>query len=112
MLIVMEKGATAEQVRCVTDRIKALGFKPHPIPGAERLAIGITGNHGPLDPAEFEIIPGVLQAIRVTKPYKLVSREVKAADTVVEVGGRPVGGRRSIGPCSGGVMSGLLGRRR
>ncbi|PYS93746.1 MAG: 3-deoxy-7-phosphoheptulonate synthase [Acidobacteria bacterium] len=103
MLIVMEKGATAEQVRCVTDRIKALGFKPHPIPGAERLAIGITGNHGPLDPAEFEIIPGVLQAIRVTKPYKLVSREVKAADTVVEVGGRPVGGRRVTviaGPCA------------
>jgi 3-deoxy-7-phosphoheptulonate synthase len=103
MLVVMEKGASEDQVRAVTERIRALGLKPHPIPGAERLAIGITGNHGPLDPAEFEILPGVQQAIRVTKPYKLVSREVKAPDTVVDVGGRPVGGRRIAiiaGPCA------------
>ncbi len=103
MLVVMEKGASEEQIRAVTERIRTMGLRPHPIPGAERLAIGITGNHGPLDPAEFEILPGVQQAIRVTKPYKLVSREVKAPDTVVEVGGRPVGGRRIAiiaGPCA------------
>jgi len=103
MLIVMDKAATGEQIRCVVDRIRALGFRPHPMPGAERTAIGITGNHEPIDPAEFEILPGVRQAIRVTRPYKLVSREVKPADTVVEVGGRPIGGPRLsviAGPCA------------
>jgi 3-deoxy-7-phosphoheptulonate synthase len=103
MLIVMEKGATEEQIGSVTGKILALGLRPHPIPGAERTAIGITGNHGPLDPAEFEMIPGVLQALRVTKPYKLVSREMKPTDTVVEVGGRPIGGERIAviaGPCA------------
>ncbi len=103
MLIVMESSATEEQIRAVADRIRALGLRPHPIPGAERTAIGITGNHGPLDPAEFEILPGVQQAIRVTKPYKLVSREVKTADSVIPVGGYPVGGKRLTiiaGPCA------------
>jgi len=103
MLIVMESDATEEQIRAVTDRIRVLGLRPHPIPGAERTAIGITGNHGPLDPAEFEILPGVQQAIRVTKPYKLVSREVKGADSVIPVGNRPVGGKRLTiiaGPCA------------
>src|ERR1041384_5209194 len=102
VLIVMETGATEEQIRAVTERIRALGLRPHPIPGAERTAIGITGNHGPLDPTEFEILPGVQQAIRVTKPYKPVSREVKGADSVILVGGRPVGGPRLTiiaGPC-------------
>jgi 3-deoxy-7-phosphoheptulonate synthase len=103
VLIVMESGASKEQIQAVTDRIIALGLRPHPIPGAERTAIGITGNHGPVDPAEFEILPGVQQAIRVTKPYKLVSREVKAADSVIPVGGCAVGGDRLTiiaGPCA------------
>jgi 3-deoxy-7-phosphoheptulonate synthase len=103
VLIVMDKGATEEQIRGVEERIRALGYRPHPIPGAERTAIGITGNHGPLDPAEFEMLPGVQEAIRVTKPYKLVSREVKPQDTVVQVGGVAVGGRRVViiaGPCA------------
>ncbi len=103
MLIVMESGATDGQIRAVMERIQTLGLRPHVIPGAERTAIGITGNHGPLDPAEFEILPGVQEAIRVTKPYKLVSREVKAADSVIQVGGRPIGGRRLAiiaGPCA------------
>ena len=103
MLVVMDKGATAEQIRAVEERIRSLGLRPHPIPGAERTAIGITGNHGPIDPAEFEILPGVQEAIRVTKPYKLVSREVKPADSVILVGGRPIGGPRLAiiaGPCA------------
>ena len=103
MLIVMESGATEVQIREVIERIQALGLRPHVIPGAERTAIGITGNHGPLDPAEFEILPGVQEAIRVTKPYKLVSREVKPVDSVIQVGGRPVGGSRLTiiaGPCA------------
>ena len=103
MLIVMRVGATEEEVRTVEERIRLLGFRPHPIPGAERVAIGITGNHSPVDPAEFEGLPGVKEAIRVTRPYKLVSREVKPADSIIDVGGRPIGGPRIAiiaGPCA------------
>jgi 3-deoxy-7-phosphoheptulonate synthase len=103
MLIVMEKGAGEKEILQVTERIVALGLRPHTIPGAERTAIGITGNHGPLDPAEFETLPGVQQAIRVTRPYKLVSREVKPQDTVVQVGRVSIGGARLAiiaGPCA------------
>ncbi|HZN05062.1 MAG TPA: 3-deoxy-7-phosphoheptulonate synthase [Candidatus Polarisedimenticolia bacterium] len=103
MLIVMKVDATAEEVRNVEERVRTLGFKPNRIPGSERTAIGVTGNHGPIDPAEFDGLPGVKEAIRVTRPYKLVSREVKAADSVIEVGGKPIGGRRVAiiaGPCA------------
>ncbi|MCZ6696197.1 MAG: 3-deoxy-7-phosphoheptulonate synthase [Acidobacteria bacterium] len=103
MLIVMDRTASQEQIRAVTERIEALGLRPHPIPGAERMAIGVTGNLGPLDPGEFEVLPGVQQALRVTKPYKLVSREVKMEDSIIEVGGRPIGGRGICliaGPCA------------
>jgi len=103
VLIVMRVGATEEEVRTVEERIRLLGFRPHSIPGAERVAIGITGNHSPVDPAEFEGLPGVKEAIRVTRPYKLVSREVKPADSIIDVGGRPIGGPRIAiiaGPCA------------
>ena len=73
------------------------------MPGAERTAVGITGNHGPVDPAEFEGLPGVAEAIPVSKPYKLVSREVKPDDTVVQISGVRVGGpdiALCAGPCS------------
>ncbi|HET8761308.1 MAG TPA: 3-deoxy-7-phosphoheptulonate synthase, partial [Nitrospiria bacterium] len=75
----------------------------HAIPGAERTAIGITGNQGPLEPAIFESLPGVLEAIRVSHPYKLVSREVKREDSVVRIGGVPIGGGALVvigGPCA------------
>ena len=103
MLIVMQVAATEDEVRAVEERVRLLGFKSHPIPGSERMAIGVTGNHAPIDPAEFEGLPGVKEAIRVTKPYKLVSREVKPKDSIVEVGGRPIGGPRVAiiaGPCA------------
>jgi 3-deoxy-7-phosphoheptulonate synthase len=103
MLIVMAVGATAEQVAAVTAHIEALGLKGHPIPGAQRVAIGITGNTGVLEPALFENLPGVLEVIPVSHPYKLVSREVKPDETVVTVGGVPVGGGHFAviaGPCS------------
>jgi len=103
MLIVMHAAATEAQISAVEEKIRALGLRSHSIPGAERVAIGITGNHGALDPVDFEVLPGVEQALRVTKPYKLVSREVKPADTVVEVGGRLIGGPGLTiiaGPCA------------
>jgi 3-deoxy-7-phosphoheptulonate synthase len=103
MLIVMAVGATSEQVARVTAQIEGLGLKAHTIPGAQRVAIGITGNPGALEPALFESMPGVLEVIPVSHPYKLVSREVKPEDTVVSVGGILVGGGHFAvvaGPCS------------
>jgi 3-deoxy-7-phosphoheptulonate synthase len=83
MLVVMGAAATEQQVRDVCERIEALGLKAHPIPGAARTAIGITGNKGSLDLGVLESLPGVVECIPVSKPYKLVSRDAKAEDTVV-----------------------------
>src|ERR1700677_4428306 len=103
MLIVMNAQATPADIERVCKKIESLGFRPHPMPGAQKTAIGITGNPGPVDPAEFEDFPGVAEAIRVSKPYKLVSREVKSEDSVVRVKGVPIGGGELVfcaGPCS------------
>jgi 3-deoxy-7-phosphoheptulonate synthase len=104
MLVVMRQDATPEQVREVIALVEARGFRAHAIPGAQRTAIGITGNPGALEPAVFEALPGVLEALRVSHPYKLVSREVKPDDSVVHVGAVPVGGNAGVvligGPCA------------
>ena len=103
MLVVMRQDATAEQLNGVVAAIEARGLQAHAIPGVERTAIGITGNQGPLEPAVFEGLPGVLEAIRVSHPYKLVSREVKREDSVVRIGGVPIGGGELVvigGPCA------------
>ncbi|HEX9687704.1 MAG TPA: 3-deoxy-7-phosphoheptulonate synthase [Thermoanaerobaculia bacterium] len=103
MLIVMNSVATAEDVRRVVEAVESLGLQAHPIPGAERTAIGITGNRGAVESAAFENLPGVAEIIPVTAPYKLVSREAKREDTVVSIGGVPVGGSRVAviaGPCA------------
>src|SRR4030095_4329749 len=103
MLIVMEKGVTETEISAVVQKIERMGYKANPIPGAQRVAIGITGNQTPLDPEEFESMPGVKEAIRVTKPYKLVGREMKGEDTVIVVRGREIGGNRLAviaGPCA------------
>ena len=72
MLIVMTAHATETDINRVRQKIESLGFRAHIMPGAQKTAIGITGNPGPIDPAEFEDLPGVAEAIRVSKPYKLV----------------------------------------
>jgi 3-deoxy-7-phosphoheptulonate synthase len=103
MLVVMKNSATPEEIEAVNARIRALGLEPHPIPGAQRVAIGITGNKGAVDAGQFEGMAGVAEAIRVSNPWKLVSREVKAEDTVIDVGGVKLGGGRiavMAGPCS------------
>jgi 3-deoxy-7-phosphoheptulonate synthase len=95
--------ASPQEIANVCEKIQSLGFRPHVMPGAERTAIGITGNHGPVPSAEFEALPGVAEAIPVSKPYKLVSREVKPDDTIVNVAGVAVGGTEltlCAGPCS------------
>jgi 3-deoxy-7-phosphoheptulonate synthase len=99
----MSAQATPADIERVCKKIEALGFRPHAMPGAQKTAIGITGNPGPIDPAEFEDLPGVADAIRVSKPYKLVSREVKSENSVVRIKGVPVGGGDLAfcgGPCS------------
>src|SRR5713226_5115759 len=85
MLVVMQSHASQEQVRAVCERIEALGLKAHPIPGAMRTAIGITGNKDAVDLGVLESMPGVVECIPVSKPYKLVSRDVKEEDTVVRI---------------------------
>jgi 3-deoxy-7-phosphoheptulonate synthase len=103
VLVVMRKDATAEQIRGAQDAIEARGYKAHPIPGAQRTAIGVTGNKGALEAPALEGLPGVLEVIAVTHAYKLVSREVKAEDTIVKVGTVAVGGTELIlvaGPCA------------
>jgi 3-deoxy-7-phosphoheptulonate synthase len=103
VLVVMKAQAGPAEITRVCDRIKALGFNAHIIPGEQRTAIGITGNNGPVDAAEFEDLPGVAEAIRVSKPYKLVSRETKPFNTIVTINGVAVGGEDIVlcgGPCS------------
>src|SRR5271167_3606409 len=85
MLVVMQSHATDAQVRAVCDRIETLGLKAHPIPGAGRTAIGITGNDGAIDLGVLESMPGVIECIPVTKPYKLVSLDVKTEPTIVHI---------------------------
>ena len=83
MLVVMQSHATEEQVRDVCRKIESLGLRAHPIPGAQRTAIGITGNQGAFEPGSLEEMPGVGEVIRVSKPYKLVSRDLKPDNTIV-----------------------------
>ncbi|MBW1648858.1 MAG: 3-deoxy-7-phosphoheptulonate synthase [Deltaproteobacteria bacterium] len=103
MLVVMDKTATAEQIQSVIDVIEARGYIARPIPGGDRVSIGILNNPGPVDPSLVVGLPGVKEAIRVTRPYKLVSREIKPGDTIVDVGGVPIGGEHLTiiaGPCA------------
>ena len=84
MLVVMQAQATEEQVRAVCQKIESLGYRAHPMPGASRTAIGITGNKGEVEPGTLEDMPGVQEVIQVTKPYKLVSRDTKPDNTIVK----------------------------
>ena len=103
MLIVMDKDASQAQIESVIAKIKALGFEAQPIPGGERTAIGILGNPGAVDPAMFADLPGVIQAIPVSRPYKLVSREWQRADTMITLPGLELGRGHFVvmaGPCA------------
>src|SRR3954463_12366757 len=103
MLVVMHSHATPEQITQVVTSIRDMNLTPHPLPGATRTAIGITGNIGAVDPRTLEVLPGVMELIRVTKPYKLASREMHREDTVVKTPQTAVGpGTFTIiaGPCS------------
>ncbi len=102
MLIVMKNSATQQEIQQVCDKIKTLGFEPHPMPGAQRTAVCITGNDGSVQDQHFANMPGVKEVIIVSKPYKLVSRELKQDNTVIDVNGCKIGQDFTImaGPCS------------
>src|SRR6516162_8204435 len=103
MLVVMDCHAEEAQIEAVLTAIRDMGLTPHPLPGPTRTAIGITGNTGAIDPGTLEILPGVKELIRVTKPYKLASREMHPADTVVKTPQTAIGpGTFTViaGPCS------------
>jgi 3-deoxy-7-phosphoheptulonate synthase len=103
MLVVMDKHATPADVEQVAAAICKMGLTPHPMPGATRTAIGITGNISAVDPRTLEVLPGVSELIRVTKPFKLASREMHEADTFVRLRQTTIGpGTFTLiaGPCS------------
>ena len=105
MLVVMKAQATPEEIQAVCECIEQLGFRAHPLPGAQRTAIGITGNKGEVERGNLEALSGVAEVIRVSKAYKLASRDVKEEDTVVSFAGTDaaIGGRNLAivaGPCS------------
>lgn len=99
----MKADATDPQINAVLRVIEELGYKPHPMPGATRTAIGITGNQGSVDPSHFETLPGVAEAIRVSKPYKLITLDLRPEKTIVRVGDATIGGDELAiiaGPCA------------
>src|SRR5438105_11329563 len=103
MLIVMNPSATAREIAAVADVIEAIGFRAHAMPGVTGTAIGITGNEGPIDGRRFENLAGVVEVIRVTKPYKLITLDLRPDKTVVRVGDATIGGGELAiiaGPCA------------
>jgi 3-deoxy-7-phosphoheptulonate synthase len=103
MLVVMSSQATPEQVERALAAIRGMGLMPHPMPGATRTAIGITGNTSAIDASVLQVLPGVRELIRVTKPFKLASREMHPEDSVVTTPQAAIGpGSFTIiaGPCS------------
>src|SRR5207237_4835105 len=103
MLIVMKPDALSSDIERVLHVIETLGYRGHQLPGENRTAIGVTGNRGAIDPTHFENLPGVADAIRVTKPYKLISKDIRPEKSVIKVGNATIGGDELAiiaGPCT------------
>lgn len=104
MLVVMDHRATPEEIQLVVDTIEEMGYGAKTMPGRQRTAIGLVGNDGRVEEARLFGLPGVRELIRVSKPYKQVSREWRDEDTVVDLGnGVAVGGEEVVliaGPCA------------
>jgi len=99
----MKPSATARDIDAVLKIIETIGLRPHSMPGATRTAIGITGNQGPIDGRRFENLPGVAEVIRVTKPYKLITLDLRPEKTIVQIDGATIGGSELAiiaGPCA------------
>jgi 3-deoxy-7-phosphoheptulonate synthase len=104
MLIVMQHAASAEEIRGVVAAIEEMGYQARPMPGKQRTAVGLVGNDGKVDASRLEGLPGVLEIIHVTQPYKQVSREWQGENTLIRLpGGVTIGGDEVVvmaGPCS------------
>ena len=103
MLIVMKTSATADEIHAVVEAVRVSGLRAHPLAGATRTAIGITGNTGVIDGRRFENLSGVAEVIRVTKPYKLITLDLRPEKTIVRVGDATIGGNELAiiaGPCA------------
>ena len=103
MLVVMNANATKAEIAGVVRVIESLGLRAHTMPGATRTAIGITGNKGAISLQHFENLPGVAEAIRVSKPYKLITLDLKQDRTIVDIGGARIGNgslAMIAGPCA------------
>jgi 3-deoxy-7-phosphoheptulonate synthase len=104
MLVVMRHGAAPEDIQRVAAIIEEMGYEARPMPGKERTTVGLVGNDGRVDGSRFTAMPGVLEVIQITKPYKQVSREWKPEPTIIPLGeGVQIGGREVVvmaGPCS------------
>ena len=103
MFVAMKPHATEAEFQAVVEKITSLGLTPHPIIGTERRVVAVVGNVASVEPDDFASLPGVAEALRVSQPFKLVSREVREEDTVIDVGGALIGGRAiaiMAGPCS------------
>ena len=103
MLVVMKNDATEVQVQAVIHEIESLGYRGIPMPGAQRTAVCIVGNTGPVEDSRLLSLAGVKETIRVTKPYKLVSRETHPDSTIIAIGDISIGGEEPVimaGPCA------------
>lgn len=103
MLILLRTDASKQEIETVKNKVIELGFTPHEIPGVQRVAIGITGNKAKVSSDNFLTLPGVVDVVSVSKPFKLVGRDFKPENTVVNVGGTTFGGNEVqiiAGPCS------------
>ena len=116
MLVIMKNDATDNQIEAVIRHVEGLGFRGIPIPGALRTAVCIVGNQGFVEDSQILSLEGVKETLRVTKPYKLVSRETHPQNTVISLGDVKIGGPQPVvmaGPCSvenetGALTIGLL----
>jgi 3-deoxy-7-phosphoheptulonate synthase len=103
MLIVMKTSAAASEIDAVIEAVHSIGLRAHPLAGATRTAIGITGNTGVIDSRRFENLPGVAEVIRVSKPYKLITLDLRPEKTIVRIGDAEIGGKELAiiaGPCA------------
>ncbi len=103
MIIIMENGASEEQIHSVVDKIEGLGFESHLSAGEERTIIGVIGDERPLQEASFQLMEGVERVVRVLQPYKLASRDFHPENTIVPINGEKIGGEKVVvmaGPCA------------
>jgi len=103
MIIVMKSRASKEQVAGVVKRIESMGYRAHLSQGEETTIIGVIGDDRPIDRAQFELLDGVEKTVPILKPFKLASRDMHPADTLIPLNNLQVGGSQIViiaGPCS------------